>query len=77
MKPYTLVGPTYMDFDAAVSRFFPLYEAMNLEFRTECFNCLNHPNLLGATAALNSSLFGQITTAAPPRILQLSMKVNF
>jgi hypothetical protein len=67
----------YVDFDAAVSRLFPLRETVNLEFRTECFNCLNHPNLLGPTAALNSSLFGQITTAAPPRILQLSLKVNF
>jgi hypothetical protein len=76
-KPYSLVGPTYADLDAAVSRFFPLPETMQLEFRSECFNCLNHPNLLGPTAALNSSLFGQITTAAPPRILQLSLKVNF
>jgi len=76
-KPYSLVGPMYVDFDAAVSRYFPIIEAVNLEFRTECFNCLNHPNLLGPTAALNSSLFGQITTAAPPRILQLSLKVNF
>ena len=76
-KPYSLVGPSYVDFDAAVSRFFPLPETMQLEFRSECFNCLNHPNLLGPTAALNSSLFGQITTADPPRILQLSLKVDF
>ncbi len=76
-KPNSLVGPTYADFDAAVSRFFPLPETMQLEFRSECFNCLNHPNLLGPTAALNSSLFGQITSADPPRILQLSLKLNF
>jgi hypothetical protein len=76
-KPYSLVGPVYADLDAAVSRFFPLPETMQLEFRTECFNCLNHPNLLGPQAALNSSLFGQITTSNPPRILQLSLKLNF
>jgi hypothetical protein len=76
-KPYSLVGPTYANLDAAVSRFFPLHEAIQLEFRGECFNCFNHPNLLGPIAALNSSLFGQITTANPPRILQLSLKLSF
>jgi hypothetical protein len=76
-KPYSLVGPTYANVDGAISRFFPIHEAIQLEFRGECFNCFNHPNLLGPTAALNSSLFGQITTANPPRILQLSLKLDF
>ena len=76
-KPYMLVGPSYANLDGAVARYFPLPETMQLEFRSECFNCLNHPNLLGPTAALNSSLFGQITSANPPRILQFSLKVDF
>jgi hypothetical protein len=76
-KPYMLVGPMNADLDGAVSRYFPLPESMQLTFRSECFNCLNHPNLLGPTAARNSSLFGQITTASPPRILQFSLKVDF
>ena len=76
-KPYEFLGPPYYDFDTAVTRFFPLPETMQLEFRSECFNCLNHPNLLGPTAAFNSSLFGQVTSANPPRILQFSLKVDF
>ncbi|WP_263354768.1 TonB-dependent receptor [Acidicapsa acidisoli] len=80
-KPYSLVGPTYADIDAAVTRFFPLPETMQLEFRTECFNCVNHPNLLPgngpANTTLTGSLFGAITTSNPPRILQLSLKVHF
>ena len=80
-KPYSLVGPTYADIDAAVTRLFPLPETMQLEFRTECFNCLNHPNLLpgngAANTTLTSSLFGTITTSYPPRILQLSLKLDF
>jgi hypothetical protein len=76
-KPYMLVGPVNADLDGAVSRYFPLPEKMELVFRSECFNCLNHPNLLGPTAARNSSLFGQITTASAPRILQFSLKVDF
>ena len=35
------------------------------------------PTCWARQAALNSSLFGKITTADPPRILQLSLKVDF
>lgn len=76
-KPYMFVGPTYYDLDGAITRFFTLHEATQLEFRSECFNCLNHPNLLGPTVAYNSSLFGHITSADPPRILQFSLKIDF
>lgn len=75
--PYEFVGPPYVDFDTAVSRFFTFPESTQLEWRTECFNCFNHPNLLAPNAALNSSLFGQITSADPPRILQFSLKIDF
>ena len=80
-KPYSLVGPTYADIDAAITRSFSFPETMQLEFRTECFNCLNHPNLLPrnmpANTTLTSSLFGTITTSYPPRILQLSLNLHF
>jgi hypothetical protein len=78
-KPYEFLGPTYEDVDAAITRFFPIHEATQVEFRSECFDCFNHPNLPGPTAALNSSLFGQITTTNPytPRILQFSLKLDF
>lgn len=78
-KPYEYLGPTYYDLDGAITRFFPIHEATQLEFRSECFDCLNHPNLPGPTAARNSSLFGQITTTSPytPRILQFSLKLDF
>lgn len=78
-KPFEFVGPTYADLDGAVTRFFPIHEAVQLEFRSECFDCLNHPNLPGPVAALNSSTFGTITTVTPyaPRILQFSLKFDF
>lgn len=78
-RPYEFVGPTYADLDGAITRFFPIHEVTQLEFRSECFDCLNHPNLPGPTAALNSSSFGTITTTSPytPRILQFSLKLDF
>ena len=71
------MGPPYYDLDGAITRFFPLPESMQLAFRSECFNCLNHPNLNGPTVAFNSSLFGHITSANAPRILQFSLKLDF
>jgi hypothetical protein len=78
-RPYEFLGPTYADVDGAITRFFPIHEATQLEFRSECFDCFNHPNLPGPIAALNSSSFGQITTVNPysPRILQFSLKFDF
>lgn len=78
-RPYEFVGPTYADVDGAITRFFPLGEEKQLEFRSECFDCFNHPNLPGPTAAFNSSSFGQITTTSTytPRILQFSLKFDY
>ena len=78
-RPYQFLGPTYANLDGAIVRFFPIHEATQLQFRSECFDCFNHPNLPGPTAARNSSSFGQITTTTPyaPRILQFSLKLDF
>ena len=47
-------------------------------FRAEAFNVLNHPNKLLPSADMNApSTFGLITAARDPRILQLSMKLQF
>ncbi len=77
-RPYSLYGPHYVDLDLAIMKYIPLPETMQLETRAECFNCVNHPNLLVPNATLsNPSLFGTITTSDPPRILQLSLKIDF
>jgi len=38
-------GPGAWTFDAAVSKIFPIHEQLNLEFRAEGFDLLNHHNL--------------------------------
>jgi hypothetical protein len=88
-RPYEFYGPHYTDVDMALSKFIPLYEASQLEARAECFNCFNHTNLLnpGGTnvngtisnggTSMSSNTFGTITAANQPRILQLSLKINF
>jgi hypothetical protein len=63
--------------DLAAGREFKLYERLTLHARAEAFNLLNHPNFNSPNPNISSSTFGQITTAADPRILQASMKLIF
>jgi Carboxypeptidase regulatory-like domain len=77
-RPYSLYGPGYFDLDGAVTKYLPLPRTWQLEVRAECFNCMNHANLQNPSATYSSSnTFGVITTANPPRILQLSLKTDF
>ncbi len=69
--------PKYYDVDASITRTFPLYERLALNMRLEAFNLMNHPNFNGFTTALNSSTFGQATSAQDPRIFQAAAKITF
>jgi hypothetical protein len=88
-----LRGPGYVNFDLAFSKTTAIIgERMKLEFRAEFFNIFNHTNFLNpgvvnngdgtfsaATTGTNpnSSLFGQITSAYDPRIIQLALRLSF
>lgn len=90
-RPFEFYGPHYTDVDSALSKFIPLHETLQLEARAECFNCFNHTNYANPGGAINSNgtgvtnpgtalsatSFGTILAANPPRILQLSLKLDF
>ena len=51
-----------------------------LLFRVEAFNVFNHAQFNGPTAVdgdIGSSTFGNVVSAAPPRILQGALKFSF
>jgi hypothetical protein len=88
----TLRGLPAYQFDAQISRIFPLYERLNMTLRLEAFNVLNHPNFniptgtttgtlggtTGGAAVLTSGTFGQISsTSNQARIFQGSIKFIF
>ncbi|MEO6981725.1 MAG: carboxypeptidase regulatory-like domain-containing protein, partial [Edaphobacter sp.] len=70
-------GKTQYQFDAQISRIFPIHESLAATLRLEAFNVLNHPNLNTPTTSFASSTFGQISGAGDPRIFQASVKLKF
>lgn len=74
----TFVGPGYWNGDVSLFRTFKVSDRIHLKFRAEAFNVLNHTNfLIGNNTALHDPLFGQASGSAPPRNLQLGLKLIF
>jgi len=48
-----------------------------LELYVQAFNLINHVNALNFSGVLTSPFFGQPTSAAPPRRIELGMRLSF
>jgi len=80
-------GPRYVNTDLSIVKDIPLTfrEGMNLQFRAEFFNLLNHPQFyLGGTGGTGEqdinaqSTFGVINnTVNNARLIQFALKLNF
>ena len=77
LAPFTIVNPSYLQNDFALTRTFPVAAGRALQFRWEVFNVINHVNFNAPITALNSSSFGTIQTAGDPRIMQFALKFTF
>ena len=74
----SLRGPGFTDVDFSLFRNFAIRERMNLQFRAESFNLLNHPNFSNPDGTLEDANFGKITsTSGAPREFQLAGTVTF
>jgi len=70
-------GPGLVQADISLSRNFMFKERFRLQFRAEAFDALNHPNFNLPASTIDAGNFGQITSAADPRQIQLGLKLNF
>ena len=61
----------------SLTRTFQIREHQSVQFRWEAFNVPNLVNLSNPNASLNSALFGTITSAGDPRIMQAALKFVF
>jgi len=71
-----LRSPRYGDLDLSLHKNFPITERFNLQFRTDFVNLFNHVQYNAPATGLGAGM-GQITSAQPPRNIQLAMKLYF
>jgi hypothetical protein len=85
LKRNALRGPGAWNVDTGVTRRFAAGAGRQVEVRAEAFNLFNlvHAGVAGTTIAgipntvFTNSLFGKVTTAADPRIMQFAVKYVF
>ncbi|MGH9376252.1 MAG: carboxypeptidase regulatory-like domain-containing protein [Terriglobia bacterium] len=70
-------GPGLQDFDVSLQKMISLREGINLQFRAEAYNALNHPNFDIPNRIFGSATFGQISSAQNARQLQFALKLLF
>jgi hypothetical protein len=71
-----LRSPHYADVDMSLHKNFQLTERFRLQFRTDFVNAFNHVQLNAPNMGLGSTM-GQITSAQPPRNIQLALKLYY
>jgi hypothetical protein len=77
-----LRGPHAFSFDLGVAKVLPLYrDKVNLKFRCDAYNVLNHPNFAIPVSANNdftqSDVFGKVTQTNSARVLQGALRIEF
>ena len=77
LVPFSVVNPSSLQNDIALTRTFRLSGSQGLQFRWEVFNIFNVVNYNAPIVALNSASFGQIQSAGDPRIMQFALKFTF
>lgn len=78
VAPYSLFGPSYTNWDMSVFKNFHLTEKVNLEFRSDFFNTLNHPSFGNPVANISSPDVGRIfSTSSAPRAIQFAARLSF
>lgn len=72
-------GPNVMTINAALLKNIRFTENVRLQLRAEAFNLLNNVNLFNNTqfADINSTTFGQITSAGASRQMQFAFRLEF
>jgi hypothetical protein len=73
-------GPGMANFDIALSKMVRLAEETYLQLRLETFNTFNHAQFFGPASIngeITSAAFGQVVSAAAPRLVQAGVKLSF
>jgi hypothetical protein len=77
LQAYGIKGPRYDNWDASVSKTFPIYEEVGIDFRAEMFNVPNHLSAFTVSNTMGASNFGQVTATTDPRTMEFALKLHF
>jgi len=72
-----LRGPGFWNLDLSVSKNFLFRERYGLKFRADVFNATNSVRLGNPILQVNNALFGQITSVASARSMQMALRFTF
>ncbi|SPE26763.1 hypothetical protein SBA3_1300019 [Candidatus Sulfopaludibacter sp. SbA3] len=67
----------FNQWDLGVDKKFRIHESVNLQFRSEFFNVLNHTNFGFPDANISDAAFGTIRQTYPARQIQFALKLLF
>jgi hypothetical protein len=70
-------GPGIQTVDVSLAKSFKIAEGHFVQFRGEAFNLLNHTNFNNPNGNIGSTVFGRVTTAKDPRLVQLTLRYYF
>jgi hypothetical protein len=73
-------GPGINNYDLTLQKSLKLTESKSFELRLDSFNAFNHAQFYGPLAVqgnIGSATFGQVVSAASPRLGQVALKINF
>jgi hypothetical protein len=73
----SIEGPGLQSYDLSVAKNFRLTERFNLKFQTDFFNAFNVANFNSLNVNASDKAFGTLTSAYPPRNLQMQLKLSF
>jgi hypothetical protein len=73
----TLSGPGNITVDLSIFKNFAVTERAKVQFRSEFFNLINHPNFGGLSTTYDGSNPGELTTAGTSRQVQFALKFLF
>jgi hypothetical protein len=70
-------APGLQSYDLSLVKNFALTDRVNLRFQSDFFNAFNVANFSGLNTTITSSAYGTISSAYPPRQIQLGLKLAF
>jgi len=70
-------GPGLQSYDLSVAKHFKVTEQVNLRLQGDFYNAPNTANFSGLNTTITSSAYGTVSSAYPPRQIQLALKLAF